>query len=124
MNQPEIDPPMGESDGRVICQDATIGWPGEAVDDETSKIAAFTLKGLDFEPPQNQMTIVCGPLGSGKTLLVSHPTTCSVAVDPSYAVYWEKLECWKAPSSRLEHLQMLSRLMAARFSESGRMNLG
>lgn len=71
MNQPEIDPPQGESSGRIVCQNATIGWPGEAIDVEYPKLGAFTLKGLDFEPPQNQMTIVCGPLGSGKTLLVS-----------------------------------------------------
>jgi len=63
---------MGDSEGRIICQQATIGWPAEEKDDSTPELtAAFTLKGLDFEPPKNQMTIVCGPLGSGKTLLVS-----------------------------------------------------
>ena len=72
LNQPEIDPPMGDSGGRIICQQATIGWPTEEKDDSTPELtAAFTLKGLDFEPPKGQMTIVCGPLGSGKTLLVS-----------------------------------------------------
>jgi ABC-type multidrug transport system fused ATPase/permease subunit len=70
LNQPEIDPPMGDSEGRIICQQATIGWPTEEKDDP-ELTAAFTLKGLDFEPPKGQMTIVCGPLGSGKTLLVS-----------------------------------------------------
>jgi len=71
LNQPEIDPPMGDSGGRIICQQATIGWPTEEKDDSIPEIAAaFTLKGLDFEPPKGQMTIVCGPLGSGKTLLV------------------------------------------------------
>ena len=70
MNQPEIDPPMDESEGRIICKDATIGWPGEAIVEDIPQLASFTLKGLNFEPPQNQMTIVCGPLGSGKTLLV------------------------------------------------------
>lgn len=72
MNQPEIDPPMGEPGGRIVCENATIGWPAEEKDGSTPLLnAPFTLKGLDLEPPQNQMTIVCGPLGSGKTLFVS-----------------------------------------------------
>ena len=72
MNQPEIDPPMGECDGRIICENATIGWPVEDRQDTFTPLnAPFTLKGLDLEPPQGQMTIVCGPLGSGKTLFVS-----------------------------------------------------
>ena len=77
LNQPEIDPPMGDSDGRIICQQATIGWPTEEKDELTLELTpAFTLKGLDFEPPKGQMTIVCGPLGSGKTLLVSLSREC------------------------------------------------
>jgi ABC-type multidrug transport system fused ATPase/permease subunit len=74
MNQPEIDPPMGEFGGRIICENATIGWPAEEREDSVPLLnAPFTLKGLNLEPPPNQMTIVCGPLGSGKTLFVSGP---------------------------------------------------
>lgn len=69
MNQPEIDPPCEDSGGRIICDHATVGWP--AGDDLTQASNAFTLKDLNFEPPQGQMTIVCGALGSGKTLFVS-----------------------------------------------------
>lgn len=72
MNQPEIDPPMGEANGRIVVDRATIGWPTEVkAEGESGTSLAFTLKDLHFEPPQGQMTIVCGPLGSGKTLLVS-----------------------------------------------------
>jgi ABC-type multidrug transport system fused ATPase/permease subunit len=71
MNQPEIDPPMGESNGRIVCENATIGWPVEKSEDAFSDLTpAFTLRNLNFEPPQGRMTIVCGPLGSGKTLFV------------------------------------------------------
>jgi ABC-type multidrug transport system fused ATPase/permease subunit len=101
MNQPEIDPPMGESNGRIIVGHATIGWPIEDREEgDTTVSLAFTLKDLHFEPPQGQMTIVCGPLGAGKTLLVSRhynlePATLGLHLISSSEVYLAKLGSWK-----------------------------
>jgi hypothetical protein len=123
MNQPEIDPPMGESDGRVVCDHATIGWPAEEKEegDDTPSLA-FTLKNLNFEPPQGQMTIVCGPLGSGKTLLVSHYH--ELLLIASCEDYSEKLESWRARCWHPEPRLTLYHSTVARFTEIGPTNLG
>ena len=72
LNQPEVKMTTRcTSDRRILFENATIGWP-KAVNVEVSEeLSAFTLNDVDFCIPEGQFTLVCGPLGSGKTLLVS-----------------------------------------------------
>ncbi|OCF60910.1 hypothetical protein L486_00554 [Kwoniella mangroviensis CBS 10435] len=70
LSQPEIDKSQWENAStRIICDHATIGWPSakQAVTgDETPR---FKLQDIDVEIPEGKLTLLCGPLGSGKTLL-------------------------------------------------------
>lgn len=67
LNQPEIEVEEWETvDQDIVFDDAVIGWPAGGDVNEGD----FKLK-LDLKLPQNKITLVCGPLGSGKTLFVS-----------------------------------------------------
>lgn len=71
LNQTEIDLSQWESTSNaIVFSNATIGWP--TVDGEEVDSKRFQLEELDFELPTSKFTLVCGPLGSGKTLFVSH----------------------------------------------------
>ena len=77
LNQPEIDLADWVTTSNIIAfKDATLGWPAAAEKDAIDQ-KAFKLRGVDMTLPEGKFTLVCGPLGSGKTLLVSlcH-TTC------------------------------------------------
>ncbi|ORY26307.1 P-loop containing nucleoside triphosphate hydrolase protein [Naematelia encephala] len=70
LNQPEIEGTAWDiSDGAIICKNATIGWPMAETDPNTM-IQSFKLRNLDFTLPQGKFTLICGPLGSGKTLFL------------------------------------------------------
>jgi excinuclease UvrABC ATPase subunit len=64
------------STGRIRLKQATVGWPSmhdaeeERINDTTEQ-ADFRLHNLTVDIPQNALTLVSGPLGSGKTLFVS-----------------------------------------------------
>ena len=125
MNQPEIDPPCEDSGGRIICDHATVGWPVCDEADQPKNTTVFTLKDLHFEPPQGKMTIVCGSLGSGKTLLVSHPVPerrCMLTT--SFVDYSVRLVCLRARSSPQEPLRMLYPSMAVRYTGIGQPSRG
>ena len=79
LNQPEVERTNRcASDRRIIFDNATIGWP-QAENIEVSEASpAFTLNDIDLCLPEGKLTLVCGPLGSGKTLLVSNIATASV----------------------------------------------
>ncbi|OXB35182.1 ATP-dependent bile acid transporter [Cryptococcus neoformans] len=70
LSQPEIDDDRSESvSRRIICRDATITWPvGEGID--KGDTVRFKLEGLDLKVPEGRLSLLCGPLGSGKTLLL------------------------------------------------------
>ncbi|WVW84262.1 hypothetical protein I302_106292 [Kwoniella bestiolae CBS 10118] len=71
LSQPEIDTKQWENaSSRIVCDHATIGWPSaeEVVSgDETPR---FRLHDVGLEIPEGKLTLLCGPLGSGKTLLL------------------------------------------------------
>ncbi|KAG2203106.1 hypothetical protein INT47_004913 [Mucor saturninus] len=61
---------------RIGFKNATIGWP-KAHDNTTSETAtsneeqdSFILKDLDVVFPNNELSLICGSTGSGKTLLM------------------------------------------------------
>ena len=55
-------------DRRIIFDNATIAWPSDTTDSATER---FTLKGLDFEIPHKQLTVIGGQTGGGKSLLLA-----------------------------------------------------
>jgi ABC-type multidrug transport system fused ATPase/permease subunit len=58
--------PGNDATGGIVFDGLTIGWPkGEADGPGT-----FELQEVDLAIPRGKLTLVCGPLGSGKTLLV------------------------------------------------------
>lgn len=77
LNSPEVDM-RGRGARRpdgISLRDATITWPtgivsgGSEASSEDNHL--FTLNDMNVDIPQGELTLVCGPLGSGKTLLVS-----------------------------------------------------
>ncbi|KIY31831.1 hypothetical protein I305_05795 [Cryptococcus gattii E566] len=70
LSQPEIDDDRWESiSRRIICRNATITWPkGEDID--KGDTGRFKLEGVDLKVPEGKLSLLCGPLGSGKTLLL------------------------------------------------------
>ncbi|GAA6039699.1 hypothetical protein JCM8097_001359 [Rhodosporidiobolus ruineniae] len=76
-----VDVPQAE-EPPVAFQGATVTWPRNAEDEEdsqagddaaserTSAPKAFELQDVEVEFPKGELTLVCGRLGSGKTLLL------------------------------------------------------
>ncbi|TFK22034.1 multidrug resistance-associated ABC transporter [Coprinopsis marcescibilis] len=69
-------PPLQEQSPRVAFEACSVTWPQEhttsisSIDLGTRLFNPFVLRDLDFEFPQGEITLVCGKLGSGKTLLL------------------------------------------------------
>jgi len=78
LNQAEIEETTWDTSAlEVVIEKATIGWPGTAEADADALTAPFKLRNVDFTIPQGKFTLVCGVLGSGKTLLVSLTYMCA-----------------------------------------------
>lgn len=61
------------SDVIIGFQDATIVWPGKTGNDSEVpgyEQDVFMLKDLDVIFPNNKLSLICGPTGSGKTLIM------------------------------------------------------
>ena len=70
LNQPEIEVETWDvSEPDVVCCSAHVRWPTAEGDPESA--LPFTLGELDFTLPLGKLTLVRGPVGAGKTLLVS-----------------------------------------------------
>ena len=55
--------------GRTLSfRQATIAWPAE---DEGADGSRFTLRGLDLDFPNNELSVISGRIGSGKSLLLA-----------------------------------------------------
>ncbi|WVQ80023.1 hypothetical protein IAT38_002124 [Cryptococcus sp. DSM 104549] len=60
----------GEGDPRVGFKGAVLGYvPAEDLKGDDEQADAFTLGPLDITFPEGSLSIVCGPVGSGKTTL-------------------------------------------------------
>ncbi|ODN97956.1 hypothetical protein I350_07593 [Cryptococcus amylolentus CBS 6273] len=70
LSQPEIDSDKWEHTSRRISADnATITWPAaDGIKIEES--GRFKLRDVDLNVPEGKLTVLCGPLGAGKTLLL------------------------------------------------------
>lgn len=83
LNQPEVEL-AAETSGsdRIALSGATLAWPvSEDAADSPESVHVFKMRDMTLEIPPGQFTLVCGPLGSGKTLLVRlQPETTA---DPS-----------------------------------------
>ncbi len=79
LNRPEVDLDEWEQEEtEIVFEKATFSWPLPDVNDYDP--AAFKLKDVDFEVPKGKFTLVCGPLGSGKSLLVSTGTRAILSI--------------------------------------------
>ncbi|WVQ99735.1 hypothetical protein IAU59_006877 [Kwoniella sp. CBS 9459] len=72
LSQPEIDKGRWETSSKqIICQNATIAWPSaETPTDAGTQTPRYKLRDVTFEVPEGKLTLLCGPLGSGKTLML------------------------------------------------------
>lgn len=62
---------IGESSKPVIClNNATISWPSEEVTYDDITDNRFILRDVNISFPLNQLTVICGRTGSGKSLLL------------------------------------------------------
>lgn len=92
-------------DGPVISfESATVGWP---VDESDSTSTGFVLRDIDLSFPPGSLSVICGKVGTGKTLLLSailgdseiHDGSISVptAQDPQETAGYSKE--WIVPGS-------------------------
>ncbi len=81
LNQAEVDVNQDDvSDGMIAVDNATFTWPipENAINPSTEPpVHTFRMRKITLSLPQGKMTLVCGPLGAGKTLFVSGPATSS-----------------------------------------------
>ncbi|KAF1805468.1 P-loop containing nucleoside triphosphate hydrolase protein [Mucor lusitanicus] len=81
-NEDEIDPLTGQIPENISIgfKDATVGWSKQNYTDEVTDASdnitseasstSFILKDLNFEFPPNELSLISGATGSGKTLLM------------------------------------------------------
>lgn len=69
--------PLDVQDHRIALQSATITWPQDRARGGSAPSTAastprqkFVLMDLSLEFPQGELSLICGKLGSGKTLLL------------------------------------------------------
>lgn len=75
LNQAEVErDPHNVSECRIIMDDATFSWPrGEVVTDPiANQTPSFQMRHFNLVLPDGRITLICGPLGAGKTLFVSY----------------------------------------------------
>ncbi|RXK39909.1 hypothetical protein M231_02843 [Tremella mesenterica] len=74
LNQPEVDVEAWNTSAvpsGIVMADATVEWPGgEEGNKEELMDDKFKLSNVTLSVPEGRLTIVCGPLGSGKSLLL------------------------------------------------------
>lgn len=78
LNQAEVDVNEDDvSDGMIALDVATFTWPvAETANTPTAEPGdVFRMRRITLSLPQGRMTLVCGPLGAGKTLFVSEAST-------------------------------------------------
>ena len=70
-------PPLGSQNQMIALQSATITWPQDRTRGASAapSVAStprqkFVLVDLSVEFPQGELSLICGKLGSGKTLLL------------------------------------------------------
>ena len=70
-------PPVEEQDSTIALQNATVTWPQERMRSASNASSAaatprtkFVLMDLSITFPQGELSLICGKLGSGKTLLL------------------------------------------------------
>lgn len=68
-------PPLGEQDLAIALNSATVSWPQERGGSASSSVSStpgkkFVLLDLNLRFPVGELSLVCGKLGSGKTLLL------------------------------------------------------
>ena len=80
-------PPVEEQDSTIALQNATVTWPQERMRSasNSSSVATtpktkFVLMDLSITFPQGELSLICGKLGSGKTLLLL--CACASALPP------------------------------------------
>lgn len=102
LNQPEVVVTKDDiSDGMVAMDGATFTWPrADAKDAEES---SYRLRRVTLSLPQGKLSLVCGPLGSGKTLFVSARTNTT---DTSSGHFWEKPSWKQVTLLHLDHRQI------------------
>lgn len=74
LNQTEVEVNKDDvSDGMLALDSATFTWPvaESALEPSAEPAHTFRMRRITLSLPQGKMTLVCGPLGSGKTLFVS-----------------------------------------------------
>ena len=73
LNQPEIEETTWDTSNlSITCEAATLAWPLSGTSgDADNSVPTFKLRDVDLTLPIGKFSLVCGPLGSGKTLFVS-----------------------------------------------------
>ena len=76
--------PLDSTQNKIALQSATITWPQDRIRGSSTAPSAastpkhkFVLVDLSLEFPQGELSLICGKLGSGKTLLLLG-TSCRI----------------------------------------------
>ncbi|GAN05655.1 multidrug resistance-associated ABC transporter [Mucor ambiguus] len=72
LNEEEIEPPLIQNDTMIGFKNATLGWSMHSYTKlgTDENITGFTLKDLSIEFPPNELSLITGATGSGKTLMM------------------------------------------------------
>jgi ABC-type siderophore export system fused ATPase/permease subunit len=54
----------------VALKNATVTWPQAGFDGSATSASGFSLVNINVQFPKGELSLVCGKLGSGKTLLL------------------------------------------------------
>lgn len=74
-------PPLGQQSHKIAFQSCTVSWPQDRAGSRPSSAAStprvkFALYDLNLEFPSGELSLICGKLGSGKTLLLYCKWAC------------------------------------------------
>ncbi|CAO3621789.1 unnamed protein product [Mucor fragilis] len=69
LDEEEIEPPLTKNDVMIGFKNATLGWSKQGYTDLQGS-TSFILKDLNIEFPANELSLISGATGSGKTLLM------------------------------------------------------
>ena len=126
---PEVDSinALDNNQSPIALDSATVGWPQEKNDHQESistisstSHRTFSLVDVTLEFPIGKLSLVCGKLGSGKTLLLQCLSSLLILFlkregTDDLQLFWAKLTFLLEPSSVLARCPMLSRVSQALF---------
>lgn len=109
-------PPLDMQSQQIALQNATITWPQDRLHQSGSATPStngtprtkFVLLDLALSFPEGELSLVCGKLGSGKTLLLLGMRHCKAGLSMSLTYYMCRTSWRSRRSSWTSHMSQVS----------------